>query len=525
MVPWFSSKNVRILLSFNRVRRRKLTIVPSVTFEARPINTSAVIMASTKQLTLDSINPQVKVMEYAVRGPLVIRAVELQKEIDMGAKKPFANVIRANIGDAHAMGQQPITFIRQVISLCTYPSLMSSDAYPSDVKEKARRILKACGGGSVGAYTMSNGIELIRNDVAAYISRRDGGIAAVPDNIVLSGGASESIRNLMKLFICREPDGKLPGVMIPIPQYPLYSATVAEYGLQQVGYYLDEDNKWALSRNELQRAIEEAKKICRPRLLCVINPGNPTGQVLTRENIEEIVKFAHQNGLFLFADEVYQDNVYDPESKFFSFKKVLMEMGEPYSKMELASFHSISKGYMGECGLRGGYAEIINVDPDVMAIFKKSISAKLCSTVIGQAVMDCVVSPPKPGDPSYDLFAAEKKATLDSLAERAKSVKELYDSIPGISCNAVQGAMYAFPKIDIPQKAIDKAKSQNMEPDFFYAMQLLESSGICIIPGSGFGQKPGTYHFRTTILPQPALLKEMLDRFRSFHLKFLEEYK
>lgn len=132
--------------------------------------------------------------------------------------------------------------------------------------------------------------------------------------------------------------------MIPIPQYPLYSATLAEFGLHQVGYYLNEDNKWALDISELERSFKESKETCNPRVLVVINPGNPTGQVLTRQNIEQIIEFAQKHRLFLLADEVYQDNVYDKESAFHSFKKVMMEMGEPYCKMELASFMSASKG-------------------------------------------------------------------------------------------------------------------------------------------------------------------------------------
>ena len=103
----------------------------------------------------------------------------------------------------------------------------------------------------------------------------------------------------------------------------------------------------------------------------MINPGNPTGQVLTRDNIESVIKFAYTEHLFIFADEVYQHNVYDENSAFHSFKKakkiclfqfvkfivvtvqVIMEMGSPYSEMEIASFMSCSKGYMGECGMRG----------------------------------------------------------------------------------------------------------------------------------------------------------------------------
>ncbi|KHJ81752.1 hypothetical protein OESDEN_18560, partial [Oesophagostomum dentatum] len=126
--------------------------------------------------------------------------------------------------------------------------------------------------------------------------------------------------------------------------------------------------------------------------------------------------------------------------------------------MELASFHSVSKGYMGECGMRGGYVEFFNLDPEVFVLFKKMISAKLCSTVLGQVVMDCVVNPPKPGDPSYDLWLKEKTAVLDSLKQRATLVKQAYSSIEGILCNEVQGAMYAFPQIQLPPRAIEKAR-------------------------------------------------------------------
>ena len=115
--------------------------------------------------------------------------------------------------------------------------------------------------------------------------------------------------------------------MIPIPQYPLYSASLAEYNMEQVGYYLDEKRNWALDPQELQRAIKEGKKKCDVRAIVVINPGNPTGQVLTRANIESVIKFAYAEHLFIFADEVYQHNVYDQNSAFHSFKKVTTNVG------------------------------------------------------------------------------------------------------------------------------------------------------------------------------------------------------
>lgn len=428
------------------------------------------------------------------------------------------------------------------MGLCVYDKLFDDPSVPSDAKERARAILNGCKGSSLGSYSDSAGkfgtfssakmwltlitilgIEIIRQHCAEYIHRRDG-IPSDWQNIILSGGASGSIKAILALLRC-SVDGKRPGVMVPTPQYPLYSATIAEFDMAQIGYYLEESKNWGLDINELQRSIDEAKKTCAVRAIVIINPGNPTGQVLSRDNIEAIIKFAHKENLFIFADEVYQDNVYASGSKFFSFKKVLTEMGEPYSKMDMASFMSCSKGYMGECGIRGGYAEVINMCPEVKAALLKSISAQLCPTTVGQACIDVVVNPPKKGEPSYDLFMKEKNGVLQSLKERAEMVANTFNSIEGFSCNPVQGAMYAFPQFKLPQKAIDAAKKAGQTPDSFYAFQLLESTGICIVPGAGFGQRPGTYHFRTTILPQPEKLKEMLDMFRDFHVKFLAEYK
>lgn len=103
-------------------------------------------------------------------------------------------------------------------------------------------------------------------------------------------------------------------------------------------------------------------------------------------------------------------------------------------------------------------------------------------------------------------------------------VADTFNSMEGYSCNVVQGAMYAFPQFKLPPKAVEAAKKENQAPDVFYAFQLLENTGVCIVPGSGFGQQPGTYHFRTTILPQPEKLKDMLDKFQAFHADFVKKY-
>jgi alanine transaminase len=180
---------------------------------------------------------------------------------------------------------------------------------------------------------------------------------------------------------------------------------------------------------------------------------------------------------------------------------------------------------MGECGIRGGYAEVINMDPEVMAMLQKSISAKLCPTVIGQACMDAVVNPPREGEQSFESWDAEVKGVLASLKRRAELVANTLNGIPGFKCNTVQGAMYAFPQIIMPEKAIAAATEAGQAADVFYAFNLLEATGICIIPGSGFGQRPGTFHFRTTILPQEDVTKEMLGRLKEFHLDFMKKYQ
>lgn len=164
-------------------------------------------------------------------------------------------------------------------------------------------------------------------------------------------------------------------------------------------------------------------------------------------------------------------------------------------------------------------------DPTVKAVFFKQISARLCSPVIGQCAIDCIVRPPREGDPSYAQFKAEQTAVLASLKGRALLTTSTLNSLEGIRTNPVAGAMYSFPRITIPEAAVKAAASVSQKPDFFYVKALLEETGICVVPGSGFGQIPGTWHFRTTILPQPDTFARMMDRFKQFHLNFLQKYK
>lgn len=141
--------------------------------------------------------------------------------------------------------------------------------------------------------------------------------------------------------------------------------------------------------------------------------------------------------------------------------------------------------FSGECGIRGGYVELINLVPEVKAMYQKMLSAQLCPTTIGQAAIDVVVNPPKKGEPSYEQWYKEKSAVLNSLKERAKLVADTFNSFEGFSCNIVQGAMYAFPQFKLPPKAIEAAKNAGQPADVFYAFQLLEETGK-LYPSSSF---------------------------------------
>lgn len=179
----------------------------------------------------------------------------------------------------------------------------------------------------------------------------------------------------------------------------------------------------------------------------------------------------------------------------------------------------------GECGIRGGYLELVNFQPEVKAIFDKISHTIKCPTTIGQVAIDVLVNPPKEGEPSYDQWHAEKTNILKSLQERAKLIVDALNTFEGFTCPPIRGAMYAFPRVHFPPKSIEAAKRAGRNVDVFYAYRLLEEYGVCIVPGSVFGHKPSAYHIRATILPHMNKLKEMLKRFEIFNRKFMAEYK
>ncbi|KAL5702518.1 alanine transaminase [Ranunculus cassubicifolius] len=223
--------------------------------------------------------------EYAVRGEIVIQAQRLQQEIkDNPGSHPFDEILYCNIGNPQSLGQQPITFFREVLALCDHPAILDKSEtqglFSADSIERAFTILEQIPGRATGAYSHSQGIKGLRDAIAAGIAERDG-FPAKADDIFLTDGASPAVHMMMQLLIRSEKDG----IFCPIPQYPLYSASIALHGGTLVPYFLNEATGWGMEVSELKKQLEDARsKGITVRALVVINPGNPTGQVLAEDN-------------------------------------------------------------------------------------------------------------------------------------------------------------------------------------------------------------------------------------------------
>lgn len=485
------------------------------------------------KLTVSDLNKSTLEAKYAVRGQIPIRADELRSKLHReNHHLPFEHIVSANIGNPQQLDQKPLSWYRQTLSLVQYPSLIEKiykldnetkdNLYPQDVIERTRKLLKSVG--SVGAYSHSQGDPLIRESVAEFIYQRDGYLSD-PSNIFLTSGASAAVSYLIQVL----SSGKDTGILIPIPQYPLYTASIALNNAVPIPYYLDEANNWSTDPEQIRKLIKGSRsKGVKAKCLVVINPGNPTGSILSEKDIQDIIEIAAEHGLVIIADEVYQENVF--EGEFVSVKKVLARLieedPETYKNVQLASLHSTSKGVSGECGQRGGYFELVGFSKDVRDIIFKLASINLCPVVTGQILVELMVNPPKKGSPSYSLYHHEVSTIHDDLQKRAVFLYESFKKMTDIDCNKPSGAMYLFPRLNFSKDSYPLLFAQcvklEISADELYCTELLEQTGICSVPGTGFGQVPGTYHLRTTFLPPGT---EWIDSWAKFHKDFISKYK
>ncbi|KAI3839481.1 hypothetical protein MKX03_011793 [Papaver bracteatum] len=276
---------------------------------------------------------------------------------------------------------------------------------------------------------------------------------------------------MMQLLISSEKDG----VLCPIPQYPLYSASIALHGGSLVTYYIDEATGWGL-------------------------------EVLAEENQRAIVEFYKKENLVLLADEFPKN----------------MSSSLPHSFDQLDYLFIYKFHYHGECGKRGAYMEVTGFSPKVREHIYKVASVNLCSNISEKILASLVMNPPKVGDETFESYSAEKNGILSSLA---KALEDAFNKLEGVTCNKAEGAMYLFPRIRLPQKSIKAAEAAKTAPDAFYAKRLLEATGIVVVPGYGFGHVPGTWHISFIILPQEEKIPAIITRLTYFHQAFMAEFR
>eukprot|EP01025_Chloroclados_australasicus_P052472 TRINITY_DN6119_c0_g1_i6.p2 TRINITY_DN6119_c0_g1~~TRINITY_DN6119_c0_g1_i6.p2 ORF type:complete len:558 (+),score=64.47 TRINITY_DN6119_c0_g1_i6:242-1915(+) len=475
----------------------------------------------TVHVGMDStINPKLADASYAVRGAITAHATKVEEELSKPDNKlPFDKLTRCNIGNPQAVGQKPLTFPRQILAVCQCPQLLDDPnvlkALPQDVVERGKKIVEHM---TIGAYTTSVGNQYLREIVAKGIEKRDN-VPCDPEDVLLSTGASGAVHAIFNTMIKDKKDAFL----VPVPQYPLYSAALTLYGGTFMPYYLEEETNWSIDVERLSESVKKAKSEgMRVRGMVVISPGNPTGQVLDKENQLAIIKMCAEHNVPIIADEVYQDNIWDEDSSFTAFRKVAHEAG---IMLPIFSLHSTSKGFYGECGQRGGILEMLRVDPEIVKELKKLKSISLCPTTTGQILASVLMSPPEEGDASYALYKKERDDILSSLKRRAEKLSSALNSLDGISCTKPQGALYVFPSLLLPEKAMKAAEEAGDSPDLFYCKALVDATGIVGVPGDGFKQKDGSHHIRLTILPPEEQLDSVIGLLKDFNADFMKKYK
>jgi aspartate/methionine/tyrosine aminotransferase len=467
----------------------------------------------SRPLTESDLSQQVKNVEYAIRGPIEHHANHLASRLARGESFSFSKLIPCHIGNPYAVGKPVLTFPRQVLSVAEYPEVAKSGLIPDEAVDRALHFINN-NPATLGAYSPLQGFASVRANVANFISRRDK-VPSDLDQIFLTQGATAGIVEVFQTILGDKKDG----VVLPIPDYPLYSALVSLFGAVKVPYYLREETGWSFDEESLLRSIRRARDDgVRLKAMVVINPGNPTGSVLRAADMRKMVEICEDEGMILVADEVYQENVYG-STEWQSFKKVA---AAAHSKVQLVSLNSISKGFVGECGHRGGYLELQNIDARIIGQLQKLLSLSIAPNSPGQLLLDIQMSPPT-GSVCGKQWQLERSRELQSLEKRAKELHGVLAKLPGMKLQQAAGALYLFPTLEIPGKYA-KTLPGKLAPDLGWSLRLMDEEGIVVTAGSGFGQRQGTNHFRITFLPTEGNMAEVMHRMSRFQLKFMNQF-
>jgi alanine-synthesizing transaminase len=340
---------------------------------------------------------------------------------------------------------------------------------------------------NASAYSDSKGIFAARKAIMQYCQEK--GIQGVAlDDVYTGNGVSELIVLSMNALL---NDGD--EVLVPAPDYPLWTAAVSLSSGTPVHYLCDESKEWAPDLADLRKKITP-----RTKAIVVINPNNPTGAIYSKEVLLEITQIAREHGLLLFADEIYDKMLYDAEKH--------VSLASLSTDVVVITFNGLSKNYRS-CGYRAGWM-IVSGDKEMVRDYIEGLnmlaSMRLCANVPGQYAIQTALG----GYQSINDLVAEG----GRLAKQRDLAWKLITEIPGVSCVKPKSALYLFPKLDLEMYPI--------EDDQQFVADLLKEEKVLLVQGSGFNWgKPD--HFRLVFLPHEDVLKEAITRLA----RFLERYR
>jgi alanine-synthesizing transaminase len=389
---------------------------------------------------------------YDIRGPVLEKARQMEDE---GHK-----IIKLNIGNLAVFGFDP----------------------PDEIVQDMIRNLHGAAG-----YTDSKGLFAPRKAVMHYTQEK--GISGVTiDDIYLGNGASELIVMGMNALLNSGDE-----VLVPAPDYPLWTAAVTLSGGTPMHYVCDESSNWYPDIEDMRRKITP-----NTRAIVVINPNNPTGALYPREVLLEIVELARQHQLIVFADEIYDKTLYDEEEH--------VSIASLADDVLFITLNGLSKNYRS-CGYRAGWMVVSGEKKharDYIEGLNMLASMRLCANTPGQLAIQTALG----GHQSI----ADLVAPGGRLTRQRDLAHQLLTDIPGVTCVKPKAALYMFPRLD--PKVYPIANDQQ------FAYELLAEAKVLIVQGTGFNWVNHD-HFRVVFLPNQDDLADAFGRIA----RFLDGYR
>jgi alanine-synthesizing transaminase len=345
---------------------------------------------------------------------------------------------------------------------------------PAHLVEAVAKAMRDNKNGYAPSQGIPEAVEAIRNEATRK------GITTVQDVFVTSG-ASEGVDACLTALMN-------PGenMLTPRPDYPLYSAVLCKLGNDLNTYDLNEDDGWQPDLRDL-----ESKITPKTRGIVLINPNNPTGAVCTRRMLEQIAELARRHNLVIFSDEIYDKLMLDDDAH--------ISIAAIAPDVPVVTFGGMSKNYLAP-GWRLGWG-IVSGDAAAVKPYVEGIHRLLRARLCANHPEQYAIKPALEG-PQDHLAEANQK-----LRSRRDLTVKTFNSIPHMSCVSPRGAFYAFPRVDIPGG------------DDVFVKELLFEKQVLVVHGSGFGQRPGTKHFRVVFLPNEETLTKAYSAIGDFMQK------